>query len=219
MRVCTGAALGGRHPASRSTRKTASRGSQENFGLSAYSRRSRLAIPLAHINGPEQYLAFRHQARERMAQLQRPYQYSIVAVRAASCVPTNLGTPFSRPHTAKYFHTRPPSPDAIIGDPAAAAIQNSRLYERAEIFGSELQRRLTDLRQTEKALEQSEEGRRVSEDKFQKVFRSTLCRFSRSRRPADHTFVKSPDANPTPGPELFPISSSSRSLSTKPCNQ
>ena len=62
--------------------------------------------------------------------------------------------------------------------PAAAAIQNSRLYERAEIFGSELQRRLTDLRQTEKALEQSEEERKVSEDKFQKVFRSSPVPFS-----------------------------------------
>jgi PAS domain S-box-containing protein len=66
----------------------------------------------------------------------------------------------------------------LLAIPAAAAIQNSRLYERAEIFGSELQRRLTDLRQTEKALEQSEEGRRVSEDKFQKVFRSSPIPFS-----------------------------------------
>lgn len=66
----------------------------------------------------------------------------------------------------------------LLAIPAAAAIQNSRLYERAEIFGSELQRRLMDLRQTEKALEQSEEGRRVSEDKFQKVFRSSPIPFS-----------------------------------------
>lgn len=66
----------------------------------------------------------------------------------------------------------------LLAIPAAAAIQNSRLYERAEVFGSELQRRLTDLRQTEKALEQSEEGRRVSEDKFQKVFRSSPIPFS-----------------------------------------
>jgi PAS domain-containing protein len=62
--------------------------------------------------------------------------------------------------------------------PAAAAIQNSRLYERAEIYGSELQRRLTDLRHTEKALEHSEEERRMSEDKFQKVFRSSPIPFS-----------------------------------------
>jgi PAS domain S-box-containing protein len=66
----------------------------------------------------------------------------------------------------------------LLAIPAAAAIQNSRLYERAEIFGSELQRRLADLRQTEKALEQSEEGRRISEDKFQKVFRSSPIAFS-----------------------------------------
>jgi len=66
----------------------------------------------------------------------------------------------------------------LLAIPAAAAIQNSRLFERAEIYGSELQRRLTDLRQTEKALEHSEEGRRVSEDKFQKVFRSSPIPFS-----------------------------------------
>jgi len=84
---------------------------------------------------------------------------------------------FQWPHTAEHIYAGPPPADAIVGDPAAAAIQNSRLYERAEIFGSELQRRLTDLRQTEKALEKSEEGRRVSEDKFQKVFRSSLSRF------------------------------------------
>jgi PAS domain S-box-containing protein len=66
----------------------------------------------------------------------------------------------------------------LLAIPAAAAIQNSRLYERAEIYGSELQRRLTDLRQTEKALEQSEDGRRVSEDKFQKVFRCSPIPFS-----------------------------------------
>ena len=66
----------------------------------------------------------------------------------------------------------------LLAIPSAAAIQNSRLYERAEIYGSELQRRLTDLRQTERALEQSEEGRRVFEDKFQKVFRSSPIPFS-----------------------------------------
>ena len=66
----------------------------------------------------------------------------------------------------------------LLAIPAAAAIQNSRLYERAEIYASEWQRRLADLRQTEKALEESEEGRKVSEDKFQKVFRSSPIPFS-----------------------------------------
>jgi PAS domain S-box-containing protein len=86
-----------------------------------------------------------------------------------------LSVGHTQPNTFTQDHLRRTE---LLGIPAAAAIQNSRLYERAEVFGSELQRRLTDLRQTEKALEQSEEGRRVSEDKFQKVFRSSPIPFS-----------------------------------------
>jgi PAS domain S-box-containing protein len=86
-----------------------------------------------------------------------------------------LSVGHTQPNTFTQDHLRRTQ---LLAIPAAAAIQNSRLYERAEIFGSELQRRLTDLRQTEKALEQSEEGRRVSEDKFQKVFRSSPISFS-----------------------------------------
>jgi PAS domain S-box-containing protein len=86
-----------------------------------------------------------------------------------------LSVGHTQPNTFTQDHLRRTQ---LLAIPAAAAIQNSRLYERAEIFGSELQRRLTDLRQTEKALEQSEEGRRVSEDKFQKVFRSSPIPFS-----------------------------------------
>jgi PAS domain S-box-containing protein len=62
--------------------------------------------------------------------------------------------------------------------PAAVAIQNARLYERAEIYGSELERRLSDLHRAEQALERSEESRMASEDRFQKVFRSTPIAFS-----------------------------------------
>ena len=86
-----------------------------------------------------------------------------------------LSVGHTQPNTFTQDHLRRTE---LLAIPAAAAIQNSRLYERAEIYGSELQRRLTDLRQTEKALEQSEEGRRVSEDKFQKVFRSSPIPFS-----------------------------------------
>jgi PAS domain S-box-containing protein len=86
-----------------------------------------------------------------------------------------LSVGHTQPNTFTQDHLRRTQ---LLAIPAAAAIQNSRLYERAEIFGSELQRRLTDLRQTEKALQQSEEGRRVSEDKFQKVFRSSPISFS-----------------------------------------
>jgi PAS domain S-box-containing protein len=66
----------------------------------------------------------------------------------------------------------------LLAIPAAAAIQNSRLYERAAIYGEALEKRIEDLRQAHAALLQSEEGRRVSEDKFQKVFRSSPVPFS-----------------------------------------
>ena len=103
-------------------------------------------------------------------------------IRSWLCVPLvasqqtlGLSVGHTQPNTLTQDHLRRTQ---LLAIPAAAAIQNSRLYERAEIYGSELQRRLTDLRQTEKALEQSEEGRRVSEDKFQKVFRSSPIPFS-----------------------------------------
>jgi PAS domain S-box-containing protein len=62
--------------------------------------------------------------------------------------------------------------------PAAVAIQNARLYERAEIYGAELEQRLGDLQQTQTALREAEEGRALSEDKFTKVFRSSPIAFS-----------------------------------------
>lgn len=62
--------------------------------------------------------------------------------------------------------------------PAAVAIQNARLYERAEIYGTELEQRLADLELTEQALRQAEESRTLSEDKFTKVFQSSPIAFS-----------------------------------------
>jgi len=73
--------------------------------------------------------------------------------------------------------------------PAAAAIQNARLYERAEIYGAELSRRISDLHRTERALEESEEGRIASDDRFQKVFRSAPIALSVTTL-ADGTFVE-----------------------------
>ncbi len=55
---------------------------------------------------------------------------------------------------------------------AAVAIQNARLYERAEIYGAELEHRIAELHRVQQTLEESEQGRRASEDRFQKVFRS-----------------------------------------------
>ncbi|MHB8218153.1 MAG: PAS domain S-box protein [Candidatus Sulfotelmatobacter sp.] len=66
----------------------------------------------------------------------------------------------------------------LLAIPAAAAIQNSRLYERAAIYGEELEKRIEDLRQAQAALVRSEDGRRLSEERFQKVFRSSPVAFS-----------------------------------------
>jgi PAS domain S-box-containing protein len=57
--------------------------------------------------------------------------------------------------------------------PAAVAIQNARLYERAGIYGAELKQRLADLEQIQDALREAEENRASSEEKFRKIFHSS----------------------------------------------
>ena len=54
------------------------------------------------------------------------------------------------PHTFKSEHLRLAKSLAV---PAAVAIQNARLHERAEIYAAELESRLQELRETQKALE------------------------------------------------------------------
>ncbi len=66
----------------------------------------------------------------------------------------------------------------LLAIPAAVAIQNARLYSTAEIYGSELEKRLADLESARCALDESEEGRRVSEEKFEKIFDSSPIAFS-----------------------------------------
>lgn len=66
----------------------------------------------------------------------------------------------------------------LLAIPAAAAIQNARLYSTAEIYGSELEKRLADLQRAERALDQSEADRQILEDKFQKIFHSSPIAFS-----------------------------------------
>jgi PAS domain S-box-containing protein len=66
----------------------------------------------------------------------------------------------------------------LLAIPAAVAIQNARLYSTAEIYGSELEKRLADLEEAHRALDQSEEGRRLSEEKFEKIFDSSPIAFS-----------------------------------------
>jgi PAS domain S-box-containing protein len=66
----------------------------------------------------------------------------------------------------------------LLAIPAAAAVQNARLYELASIYGSELESRISDLKRAKKALEESEESRRISDEKFQRIFRSSPVAFS-----------------------------------------
>ena len=66
----------------------------------------------------------------------------------------------------------------LLAIPAAVAIQNARLYATAEMYGSELEKRLADLENAERALGQSEADRRASEEKFQKIFHSSPIAFS-----------------------------------------
>jgi len=62
--------------------------------------------------------------------------------------------------------------------PAAVAIQNARLFERAEIYGAELEQRLGDLEHMQNALRRAEQSRELSEERFTKVFRSSPIAFS-----------------------------------------
>jgi PAS domain S-box-containing protein len=81
----------------------------------------------------------------------------------------------TRAHFFTHEHLRLAKSLAI---PAAVAIQNARLYERAEIYGTELEQRLADLNETEQALQHAEKRRTLSEEKFTKVFRSSPIAFS-----------------------------------------
>jgi PAS domain S-box-containing protein len=81
----------------------------------------------------------------------------------------------TQPQTFTPEHLRLAKSLAI---PAAVAIQNARLYERAEIYGAELERRLADLQQTQQALREAQQGRTLSEERCSKVFRSSPIAFS-----------------------------------------
>lgn len=81
----------------------------------------------------------------------------------------------SKPNVFGQEHVRLAKSLAI---PAAVAIQNARLYERAEIYGAELEKQLADLERTHQALEKAEENRAFSEERFSKVFRASPIAFS-----------------------------------------
>ena len=66
----------------------------------------------------------------------------------------------------------------LLAIPAAVAIQNARLSHAPEIYASELEKRLATSRQAEPPFAQAQGDRRLSDEKFQKVFRSSPIPFS-----------------------------------------
>jgi PAS domain S-box-containing protein len=61
----------------------------------------------------------------------------------------------------------------LLSIPAAAAIQNARLYSTADMYASELQKRLVDLQEAETALAEAQGDVPSLGDRFEKVFRSS----------------------------------------------
>jgi len=66
----------------------------------------------------------------------------------------------------------------LLAIPAAAAIQNARLYETACIYSETLESRIAELKRAETALARSEDSRRSVEEKFEKVFETCPVAFS-----------------------------------------
>ena len=66
----------------------------------------------------------------------------------------------------------------LLAIPAAAAIQNAKLYETARIYGEALESQINSLKRAETALAQSEDSLKSSEERFEKVFRSSPIPFS-----------------------------------------
>jgi len=62
--------------------------------------------------------------------------------------------------------------------PGAVAIQNARLYEKAEIYGSELEKRLADLDEIEGAVREAEARKTLSEENFTRLFQASPIPFA-----------------------------------------
>ena len=86
-----------------------------------------------------------------------------------------LSVGHTQPHLYTQDHLRRAE---LLAIPAAAAIQNARLYETACIYGETLESRIAELKRTETALARSEDSRRSFEEKFERVFESCPLPFS-----------------------------------------
>jgi PAS domain S-box-containing protein len=125
------------------------------------------AVLISDTNEEPQWAGFKGHAHMR--------SWLCVPLVASQRVLGFLSLGDTRAHTFTPDHVRLAKSLAL---PGAVAIQNARLYERAEIYGAELEQRLADLERAEHALQQAEESRTLSEDKFMKVFNSSPIAFS-----------------------------------------
>jgi len=62
--------------------------------------------------------------------------------------------------------------------PAAVAIQNARLYERADIYGAELEKRVAELQDAQRALSDAQKAMARSENRFARIFEASPVAFS-----------------------------------------
>jgi GAF domain-containing protein len=114
-----------------------------------------------------------------MANLQGAQAVALLAIGSAGSVRGQYLGCLSVGHVQPGLYTQEHLRRAeLLAIAAAAAIQNARLYETARIYGEELEKRIGDLKRAEAALAQSEDSRKRSEEKFQKVFRSSPIPFS-----------------------------------------
>ncbi|MFZ3217683.1 MAG: PAS domain S-box protein [Candidatus Acidiferrales bacterium] len=128
---------------------------------------TRAAVLLPDTSTEHQWQAFKGYAQMR--------SWLCIPLVASQRVLGLLSLGATRPQAFSPDHLRLAKSLAI---PAAVAIQNARLYERAEIYSAELEQRLADLEQTQNALRHAEQGRVLSEEKFSRVFRSSPIAFS-----------------------------------------
>ena len=134
--------------------------------------------PPSEFSQIEKHVDFGHGAGERMEDIQGTWSPALLALRALGSFRTIPRAAIGRPHRTESLHSGASAPRGIAGNSRRCAIQNARLYETAQIYGSELEKKIGDLKQAEAALAESEDGRRMSEEKFKKVFRSSPIPFS-----------------------------------------
>ena len=83
-----------------------------------------------------------------------------------------------RSRAPEHVHERARASGRIVNHTGCRCNPECSPFLCAEIYASELEKRRSDLRQAETALAQAQGDRRISDEKFQKVFRSSPIPFS-----------------------------------------